>query len=106
MTTASGTAKPKRLAGFRLELRFTDECGEGAFLGVVACEKVGDWTPPILFVRFPEPPAAGSRFTYGGMVWAFTKEHESYENLWIEGKKSTREAKSASGAAGRRTSPS
>lgn len=87
-------AKRKRPAGFGLEFKITDECGEGAFLEVVICEKVGDWTPPILFVRFPEPPTVGSRFTYRGVVWELTKEHESYENLWIEGKKTAWEARS------------
>lgn len=55
----------------------------------------GDWAPPILFVRFPEPPAAGNRFTYRGIVWELTKETGSYENLWIEGKRTTWEARVA-----------
>ena len=86
---------PKQPAGFGLEFKITDECGEGAFLEIVICEKVGDWTPPILFARFPEPPAIGSRFTYRGIVWELTKETESYEDLWIKGKNATWEARPA-----------
>lgn len=90
--------KGKRPACFGPELKITDECGEGASLEIVMSDEVDGRKPSILFVQVSEQPTTGSRFTHRGIVWELTKEHESYEDLWIEGKKTTWEACAAGDA--------
>jgi hypothetical protein len=51
-------------------LRVSAECGHGPFEAVVTTEGCGvGVVPPLLFVRFMEPPRPRLEFEYGGIRW-------------------------------------
>ena len=60
-------------------LKVVDDAGEGRFQAVVMPEGGGPEVPVCLYVRFPERPAVGTRFTYNGGVWELYEERLAQE---------------------------
>lgn len=60
-------------------IKIVVDAGDGKFQAVVMPEGGGPEVPVSLYVRFPERPVVGTRFTYNGRVWRLYEERLAQE---------------------------